>query len=61
MDLEDTIKIERPMFSRRKGDKGGRVKHDSRGNAVLVKTRAEDSNELPDISELSFAPEEPRR
>ena len=48
--MNDTVRIERPMFSRRKNDDGGRVKLDPRGNLVLVKTRASDAQESPDLA-----------
>ncbi len=53
--MTDTVRIERPMFCRRQNDGGGRVKHDSQGNAVLVRTRISDTQEVPDISAISVA------
>ena len=43
--MNDTVKIERPMCCRRHADLGGRVKQDSLGNTVKVKTRAHDSQD----------------
>ena len=48
--MSDTVRIERPMFSRREKDNGGRIKLDPRGDLVLVKTRASDSEALPDLT-----------
>ena len=45
----DTVRIERPMFSRRKLDNGGRVKLDTRGALVLVKTRVGDTQAIPEL------------
>lgn len=49
--MTDTIRIERPLFSRRQSDTGGRVKEDAGGKQVLVRTRIGDTQELPSISE----------
>jgi len=43
--MNDTMKIERPMCCRRHEDLGGRVKEDSLGNTIRVKTRAHDSQD----------------
>jgi hypothetical protein len=45
MNENDTVKIERPMCCRRHEDIGGRIKQDSLGNTVRVKTRAHDSQD----------------
>ena len=41
--MNDTVKIERPMCCRRHEDLGGRIKQDSLGNAIRVRTRVHDS------------------
>ena len=41
--MSDTVKIERPMCCRRHEDLGGRIKEDSLGNAIKVRTRVHDS------------------
>jgi hypothetical protein len=41
----DTVKIERPLCCRRHEDLGGRIKQDSLGNDLRVKTRAGDSQD----------------
>ena len=41
----DTVKIKRPLFCRRREDLGGRIREDSPGTVVKVKTRAHDSGE----------------
>ena len=43
--MNDTVKIERPIACRRHEDLGGRVKLDSRGNTVRVRTRVHDSQD----------------
>ena len=55
--MTDTVKIERPMFSRRQNDVGGRVKHDPLGSAVLVRTRASDAEELHAVSAVTLTAE----
>jgi hypothetical protein len=58
--MSDTVKIVRPKITRAANGPRGRVEHDARGNAVWVRTRATDSNELPDTSVLSILEDEPR-
>jgi hypothetical protein len=43
--MNDTVKIKRPMCCRRHEDRGGRVKRDSLGNTIRVRTRAHDSQD----------------
>jgi hypothetical protein len=43
--MNDTVKIERPMCCRRNEDLGGRIKEDSLGNTIKVKTRVHDSDD----------------
>jgi hypothetical protein len=43
--MNDTMKIERPMWCRRHEDLGGRSKQDSLGNPVKVRTRVHDSDD----------------
>jgi hypothetical protein len=43
--MNDTMKIERPIACRRHEDLGGRIKQDSRGNTVRVRTRVHDSED----------------
>jgi hypothetical protein len=43
--MNDTVKIERPLCCRRHEDLGGRIKHDSLGNAVRVRTRVHDTQD----------------
>jgi len=57
--MTDTVKILRPKQRRRAGGPGGRVEHDSLGNAVWTRSRASDSEELPDVSALSILEEIP--
>jgi hypothetical protein len=42
---DDTVKIERPMCCRRHEDLGGRIKQDSLGNTIKVRTRVHDSQD----------------
>ncbi len=44
--MSDTVRLLRPSFDRRTRHGSGRVEHDRRGNAVLVRTRAGDSEEM---------------
>jgi hypothetical protein len=57
--MSDTVKIPRPRFPRNASDKGGRVEHDSRGNAFWVRTRASDLTQTPEIPNLSLAEDRP--
>jgi hypothetical protein len=57
--MVDTVKMRRPKFPRRRGGPGGRVEHDSLGNAVWTRTRASDSTALPDTSALSIVDDPP--
>src|SRR5258706_13441475 len=57
--MVDTVKLRRPKFARRPNGPGGRVEHDSLGNAVWTRTRASDSTEPPDTSALSIAEDKP--
>ncbi len=43
--MNDTVRIERPLCCRRREDLGGRIKRDSLGNTLKVKTRACDSED----------------
>jgi hypothetical protein len=52
--MSDTVKIPRPQFPRNERGPKGRVEHDSRGNAVWVRTRAEDSAEITPALTLSI-------
>ena len=52
--MVDTVKLKRLKSRRRAGGPGGRVEHDSLGNAVWTRSRSSDSEELPDISALSI-------
>lgn len=56
--MSDTVKIQRPIFSRRARDVGGRVVHDPRGNAFLARTRASDSEKPKVDPALSIVDEE---
>ncbi len=57
--MVDTAKMRRPDFRRYRDGPGGRVEHDSRGNAVWKRTRATDSAEVPDIAGLALVDEPP--
>jgi hypothetical protein len=53
--MNDTVKIERPMCCRRHEDLGGRIKQDSVGNPITVRTRAHDSEDEVSSSWLIIA------
>jgi hypothetical protein len=52
--MNDTVKIERPLRCRRHEDLGGRTKQDSVGNAILIRTRANDRQNDLSTSWLSI-------
>ena len=49
--MNDTVRIKRPISCRRQEDLGGRIKQDSLGNTVKVRTRVHDS---PDDNDRSW-------
>ena len=57
--MVDTVKMRRPDFRRQEKGPGGRVEHDSRGNAFWKRTRATDTVDLPDSSGLALVDEPP--
>src|SRR5712671_8241374 len=59
--MVNTVKMRRPKFPRRPDGPGGRVEHDSLGNAVWTRTRASDSTALPDTSALAIVEDRPLR
>jgi len=44
--MTDTIKMPRPSLERRGRKGSGRIEHDGRGNAVLVRSRNSDGEDL---------------
>lgn len=52
--MSDTVKIPRPQFKRSTHGAKGRVEHDARGNAVWIRSRAEDSTEIATGPALSI-------
>ena len=56
--MSDTVKIPRPKFPRNDQGSSGRVAHDTRGNAVWVRSRATDTVDVAVNSTLSIAEEE---
>jgi hypothetical protein len=48
--MNDTVRIKRPICCRRQEDVGGRVKQDSLGNTIKVRTRVHDPED--DIDRL---------
>jgi hypothetical protein len=44
---DDTVKIERPMCCRRHQNVGGRMRQNSLGKSVKVRTRAQDGLDAP--------------
>jgi len=59
--MSDTVKMPRPVISRRGKQTSGRVEHDSRGNAVWVRSRATDSKELPVSAGLAIVEDPPKK
>ncbi len=55
--MSDTAKMQRPKFPR-SGHGTGRVTHDARGNAIWVRTRADDGGDLPLDTGLALAEEQ---
>jgi hypothetical protein len=51
--MSDTVKIPRPKFPRN-GTGTGRIEHDSRGNAVLKRTRVTDTEQLESPASLQL-------
>jgi len=54
--MSDTVKMTRPQFPR-KGSGTGRIEHDSRGNAVLKRTRVTDTEQLDSPASLQLVDE----
>jgi hypothetical protein len=50
--MNDTVRIKRPLCCRRHEDLGGRIKQDSLGNSVKVRTRAQEAQDEFDGSLL---------
>jgi hypothetical protein len=59
--MSDTVKLPRPPLSRRGKQASGRVEHDSRGNAVWVRTRATDGKELAINAGLAIVDDPPKK
>lgn len=52
--MVDTVKLRHLKSRRRPNGPGGRVEHDALGNAVWTRSRASDSDGIPDTSALSI-------
>jgi hypothetical protein len=57
--MNKTVKIARPKFPRNNQGPSGRVEHDSRGNAIWTRSRAEDPTTLPDTAALTIVNDAP--
>jgi len=58
--MSDTVKLRRPDFERRGRKASGRVEHDERGNAIWVRSRASDSQEVAVDDSLAIVDEAPK-